>query len=60
MVEDNIPGHENMSKYYFEKIKNCIILQEAFGHSIEDLCDRVYSCNKLILHLLISVFCLYY
>lgn len=30
MEVDNIPGHENMSKYYFEKIKNCVILKEAF------------------------------
>ena len=36
MEEDHIPGHENMSKYYVEKTKNCVILQEAFGHSIQN------------------------
>ena len=25
MEEDHIPGHENMSKYYFEKTQNCVI-----------------------------------
>lgn len=50
MEVDNIPGHENMSKYYFEKTQNCVILYEAFGHTVEALCDHVYTCNKLILH----------